>query len=516
MAHVNTFDLKIGGEFVRFSKSQTIGGIQYANWVNPDKQFLQNNGLSYKEKSGSFFLFEFQKGRMENDMDEIRLGDNTISISSHTYFTKDSEEPVIPTGLINIRLKDHVNEKKELDKILNKFHLRYDGPYIAGTHNVWVTKNSKNPMKVAKALQRMKRLIDLAEPELQSRAMLSDTNIPTDFWIKYQWHLENRGEFDSRTKDFKKGADARVLKAWKEFGTLGDPNIIVAVLDNGFDLAHEDLDSPGKVVWPKNFFDDSKNPHFPSHSEQAADHDGDGVKPGHGTACAGLAVGNANNEGVVGVAPNCRLMPLKFTFNLAYKELNRQLEYILEKKPHVLSCSWEPKASKYELNTTTKELLRLMAEAGIVICFAAGNKGKNIKERNKSYYNGFANNKNVIAISAIDHKEDPYEMSNRGKKIAVCAPAGTVTIDISGRPGNPDALNHNFGQTSCATAIVAGVCALVKSMNPNLTGHEVKQIIIDSARKLVGQTQHRNKFGHGCVNAFRALEITRSKYNGVV
>jgi subtilisin family serine protease len=82
---------------------------------------------------------------------------------------------------------------------------------------------------------------------------------------------------------------------------LGNPQVVVAVIDDGFDLTHPDLSENGKIVSPKDFTRNSNNP-----SPDPLN------KDWHGTACAGVAVGSANNSGIVGAAPNCRLMPVRW------------------------------------------------------------------------------------------------------------------------------------------------------------------------------------------------------------
>lgn len=520
MGHKNEFELSIGGKKVQFTKSKSLGAFKYASWIPSTEVSTDIASPVGNSKIGSFFLREFPEPQMEDGVDGLRSNEELISISTHTYIISDDQVPYIPTGLINIRFRDQEKEKQELIKVMGKFNLEYVSSYIEGSHNVQVTKRSLNPMKVADKLQAMKDVIEIAEPELESRATLSSFQLPDDDWIKYQWHLKNKGRIQGAASSFvpKPGVDAGVIDAWEKFNTLGNPAITVAILDNGFDLTHPDLDSQDKVIAPWNFINETAFPNYPTHTENAVDTDGDGVNPGHGTACAGLAVGNANGSGkIVGVAPNCKLMPIRFTFNLGFFELNRQFQHALINGADVISCSWQPASPYHPINDCTKKLFKQMADSGIVICFAAGNSNKNINAADQSYFNGFANDESSISVSAINHRDLRYENSNWGEAIDVCAPAGTATADIVGRAG----LHHSsyikkFGQTSCSAAIVAGVCALVKSLNPKLSGYQVKEIISRSARKIDNQTNHLPWFGHGCVNALRAMNLTMSEFNGVV
>ncbi|MBK6901386.1 MAG: S8 family serine peptidase [Saprospirales bacterium] len=77
----------------------------------------------------------------------------------------------------------------------------------------------------------------------------------------------------------------------------------------------------------------------------------------------------------------------------------------------------------------------------------------------------------------------------------------------------------HFGGTSGATPIVAGICALMLSVNPDLTSREVKQILKDTADKVGSPSEYVNghslRFGYGRVNADRAVaEAIRRKSQG--
>ena len=82
--------------------------------------------------------------------------------------------------------------------------------------------------------------------------------------------------------------------------TRGARDVVVAVIDDGFDIDHPDFQGVGKIVQPRDFVDGDAKP-FPT----AANY--------HGTPCAGVAIAEANGRGVVGVAPGCAFMPVRIT-----------------------------------------------------------------------------------------------------------------------------------------------------------------------------------------------------------
>ncbi|MFM6247624.1 MAG: S8 family serine peptidase, partial [Dolichospermum sp.] len=177
---------------------------------------------------------------------------------------------------------------------------------------------------------------------------------------------------------------------------------------------------------------------------------------------------------------------------------------------------------------------------------------------NTNWLSGFAIHPDVITVSASTSLNKKAAYSNWGDNISVCAPSnnappgmwfqetgfvytqpaivsslfglGILTTDQIGAAGYDSGnFTNNFGGTSSATPIVAGVAALVLSANPDLTAQQVKQILQDTADKIVdnnpdpqlnidGGTYDSNGysqwFGYGKVNAAKAVRL--AKQMGVV
>src|SRR5690606_5099854 len=120
-----------------------------------------------------------------------------------------------------------------------------------------------------------------------------------------QWHLHTTGDVD-----IDPSASVDALGAWNRLGSYGSENIVVAVVDDGFDLTHPDFD-PQKIYKPMDFVEGDENP-------SATWTTGDI----HGTACAGLIVARANGGGAtVGVAPGCRFMPVRMPMGVSDVQL---------------------------------------------------------------------------------------------------------------------------------------------------------------------------------------------------
>jgi subtilisin family serine protease len=332
------------------------------------------------------------------------------------------------------------------------------------------------------------------------------SEIPNDPLFPRQWHLENTGRNGA-----KRGADVKAIEAWTL--TKGSRRITIAVIDDGFDLGHPDLSDRGKIVAPYDFGEDDLDP-------------SPGLRDAHGTACAGVATAVGGNRlGVTGIAPGCRLMPIRIPLDgLDEAAIARAFRWAAARGADVISCSWGPADG-----TGVKEPLPLIVKAaidqavekgrkgrGCVICFAAGNGDEPVE------LDGYASYLKVIAVAATTDQDRRAWYSDYGKAISIAAPSsggrnGIWTTDVQGRRGyNPrDDWTGDFGGTSAACPLVAGVAALVLSVNPGLTAPEVRDVLQSTADKVDprgGRYDARGwsaYYGYGRVNAARAVREAR-------
>jgi subtilisin-like proprotein convertase family protein len=228
----------------------------------------------------------------------------------------------------------------------------------------------------------------------------------------------------------------------------------------------------------------------------------------------------------------------------------------------VVSCSWGFGPANAPMSTALKTTIATLTRSGgrrgkgLIICIAAGNNNCPVQDlaNTRTYrfrtdfglssYSGpidrwIAAHPDVITVSASTSRKTRSAYSSWGKQICVCAPSdnwddlgqtspaglGIVTTDNEGvGPGSDftagSRFTDRFGGTSSATPTVAGVCALVVSANPSLTGPDVRKILQQTADKdlaIVTDTPVNEPgafdnsgfslwFGHGKVNAFRAVQ----------
>lgn len=466
------------------------------------------------------------------------------SVAHHAYRPKGTEGTMYYlTDAISVKFSPGATVE-EIDSILNRYHLRvvkeYEG--VQNTYLLQVTNGSgENPIKIANRLAE-ERLVQYAEPNLVNR--YRPAYIPKDTYFKKQWHLNS-----TAGPQLAQDASVQACEAWDI--TRGDRSITVCVIDDGFDLTHPDFTGQDKTVAPKDYVDGDARP-FPVGGDY------------HGTPCAGVAIAESNGKGVVGAAPGCRFMPVRFPL-AADDDLLATIFADAATHADVISCSWGPSPVYAPLSSLITELFTEITSTGgprgkgCVLCFAAGNSnapindpvngdgvrwfdGERIRWTFGPILAGEATHPGVIAVAACTSLNMHAAYSNWGKEISVCAPSNNFDpIWYHPLPGlgvwTTD--NHRYGQgftdgrrytgefggTSSATPLVAGIAALVLSANPQLTASEVREILESTADKitdeesnvyedgkgLYGDEGHSDWFGYGKVNARKAVEEARSR-----
>lgn len=329
------------------------------------------------------------------------------------------------------------------------------------------------------------------------------SDVVSDERFTCQWGLDNRG-----TPVGVAGADIRAIDAWSLLSktstrgteTRAEP-IVVAVVDEGVDISHEDLKDI--IVQPYDAVDDDDD-------QQPLPTDG------HGTACAGIVGAVANNfTGVAGVAPGIKILPVRIAtgsmfggWNTDNRTIARGIEVAVDRGAHVLSNSWGGGAPANLIN----DAIDYGLGKGRVFVFAAGNDYTSV-----GYPARLSSSRPVISVSATNEWDEFKSPSSRdgenrwgsnfGPEIVVAAPGVHIhTTDISGAAGyEPGNYTSTFNGTSSATPFVAGIAAILLARNPDLTPEQVRDLISRNADDL-GDPGFDEFFGHGRVNAAKALQ----------
>ncbi|WP_292936918.1 S8 family peptidase [Noviherbaspirillum sp.] len=276
-------------------------------------------------------------------------------------------------------------------------------------------------------------------------------------------------------------------------GVTGN-GVTIAVLDTGI-ASHREFAGAGKLAPGYNALDDGSD---------IVD------KDGHGTHVAGILAARRDGYGVVGVAYDARLLPVKVFRDDgtgSTTALDRGLRHAIGKAAIVnmsvgAGGSYDPQAMQ--------EAVR----SGLLMVVAAGNHGM----RNPDWPARFAReswaNSQIIAVGAVDAGNRIASYSNR---------AGDTAPWFLVAPGSAIVSTYLDGQyaymsgTSMATPMVSGAAALVKQMWPSLSADQIATILFVTATDL-GAPGIDSVYGRGLLNIERALqpigEVTTTTLNG--
>jgi thermitase len=319
--------------------------------------------------------------------------------------------------------------------------------------------------------------------------------------------------------------DIGAKDAWKK--TKGSEDMIVAVIDTGVDYTHEDLlpnlwrnpgetgrDSRGKDK-ATNGVDDDKNGYvddtigwdFVKDDNKPFDLAVEpiqlllgGGNPGHGTHCAGnVAARGDNGKGIAGVAPNVKIMSIRFiseegmgTTAAAIKSIR----YSVDNGAKVLSNSWgsEGEDANDPENKALRDAVQYAENKGVLFIAAAGNghQGKgydNDNDPNPAFPASYAYD-NIVSVAALDSNNALGSFSNWGPKSVDIGAPGVVVFSTTVGGNYSDLILDEYGfkvtwdGTSMACPHVAGAAALYWSLNPTKNFREVKQALIRSAKPI--------------------------------
>ncbi len=301
-------------------------------------------------------------------------------------------------------------------------------------------------------------------------------------------------------------------RAWSI--TKGSKDIIVAIIDTGIDVKHEDLadnlwNNPGETGKDaqgrdkanngidddnNGFVDDVHGWNFVSNNAKLDDNHG------HGTHIAGIIGAEAGNgKGIIGISPEVSLMVLKYydpkvptADNL--KNTVASIKYAVKMGAHIINYS----GGGTEFSQEEHDAVAEAEKKGILFVAAAGNERSNSDQHH--YYPADYKLKNIISVTAIDPATQVLSSSNYGvDTVDIAAPGQNI---LSCLPGN--SYGYMTG-TSQATAFVTGAAALVMAHKQNFKAEEVKRYILstgDAQTQLASKTRSSRQ-----LNLFKALAI---------
>ncbi len=260
--------------------------------------------------------------------------------------------------------------------------------------------------------------------------------------------------------------------------TTGSDSVTIAIVDTGVDLLHPDLN--GKLVSGWDFVNGDNDPQD--------DH-------GHGTHLAGIAAAETNNDtGVAGLSWGAKIMPVKVMNSSGEGEsedIASGIIYAANNGADIINLSLRMSAP----SSVLEEAAEYAHNLGRVIVASTGN--------NNSAVSYPARYPEVIAVAATDSNDQRASFSNYGPEVDVAAPG----VNIRSTYWWGGSTYEWVSGTSQASPHVAGLAALIWSVNPDLSNTQVESIIKQTADDL-GATGRDNYYGFGRINARRALEAT--------
>lgn len=281
--------------------------------------------------------------------------------------------------------------------------------------------------------------------------------------------------------------------AWK-YSTGEDT--LVAVLDTGVDYNHPDLKAN---IW--------QDPVSKNYGYDFFETDNDPMDiTGHGTQVAGIISSITNDIGVLGLAYNAQILPLRVGGDdgILSSAVIEAIDKAIELRVDVINASY----GGYDYSRLQEEAYRRAYDQNIVLVGAAGNDNRNL-----STYP--AKLSTFISVAASDEVNEKASFSNYASDITVVAPGSfilsTIGNDTTMAKDSPELLlkmetsEHGyylgFG-TSFAAPFVSALAALLKSYAPEFTVAAIKSLIEKGATPL----KDNAGLGAGLINAAKSLE----------
>lgn len=475
--------------------------------------------VSQSSKTAAYPGSVLAKKNIESLITRLSQGTNSVPTVNNSGNTNVTQKPVLNVGNSITQVKQENNLSKinlEAAKVKETKEILVKYKDAARAENV--KKTVKSNLKLSK--------LDLKKRSLKSRVELLEidqkddinkvleelkkdqdvlyaqpnyklfTNaLPGDEKFSEQWGLLNDGQAILGQVGTA-GVDIDAVEAWDI--TKGSPNVLVGVLDTGIDISHADLkDNIYKNLneIPNNGVDDDNNGYiddyngfdFINNDSTVFDSSSSDT---HGTHVAGIIAADDNSKGVVGVAPNVKIMPLKFiNGNYGYtSDAIEGIEYAKAMGIKILNCSW----GGPDYNPA---LMDAMQNSDILYVCAAGNSGANVSST--PIYPACFELPNIISVSALDNMGMLASFSNYGDKVNIAAPGVNILSTL------PGGTYGNYSGTSMAAPFVSGTAALLKSSKPAKTANEMKANIEQSVT-VMGSLAQKTK-SSGMLNAKRAL-----------
>lgn len=238
-----------------------------------------------------------------------------------------------------------------------------------------------------------------------------------------------------------------ILNAAPAWDLATGNNVLIGVMDTGIDLSHPDLKD--NIVADGWDFVNNDNTVF------------DNGESEHGTNVAGVIAAAINNTGIVGVAPNAKILPLKIIEGeIGYvSDAIEAIEYAKSKGVKIVNCSW----GTTEFNYALKDAI---SNSNMLFVCATGNKGESVE----TFPAAFGLN-NVISVGSIDQNGNIADFTNSRQTLDLYAPGVDI---LTTAPNNS---YKKVSGTSLSAAFVTGIAALLCEAVPTISETELALVV---------------------------------------
>ena len=389
-----------------------------------------------------------------------------------------------------------------------------------------------------------------------------EEKIPNDPYFKDQVSFKNPGgEITINRSSYKpspehlqlkKGIDLNITRAWAI--TTGSKDVVVALLDDGFCYNHPDIrdniwHNPGETGTDKNGFpketnqiDDDHNGYvddvvgwnFAFNSPDPDCHVFDGMDKTriatywHSMSAMGIIGAKGNNGiGVAGINWDVSMMLLQIgAQGKARGEIDTErvdrvakaIHYAADNGARIINWSGFVDDTRAEKVTELRDAFRYAEARNVLIVVSAGNSSLNLEEQNCNLFPACFAGPNLMKVAEIDFQGELFRApsntkwvggSNYGAShVEIAAIGMNYTTDVKDGVG----VYGLAGGTSGSSPVVAGVAALMLSVNPKLTASQLKQLLMRTATKLPGL---KDKIAcEGMVNAYAAVVAAKAFSSG--
>ncbi len=365
--------------------------------------------------------------------------------------------------------------------------------------------NTNKSLKDLVALYQNTGLFDYVEPDFLGEGHGFET-IPDDTEFGQQWSHLNDGSFalSNATVD----ADIDSELAWDI--TVGDPNLVVAILDSGTKLDHPEL---AARIWNNpneanngvdsdlnTFVDDVNGWDFANDDNDPTD------DHGHGTNVTGIALAAGDNGlGYAGMNWNSKIMVCKILDedNVGfYSWWADAIYYAVDNGASVINLSAGGNSASFLLENA----VNYAYSNNVPVVVSTGNGNTSIQYPAR-YHNAFA----IGSTNSDDTRSVPFFWnsntgSNYGPELDFVAPGNYI---YGLRYNSNTNYNSYWGGTSQAAPLVSGLLSLLLSVDPTLSVDEMRTILEETSEDQVGSFEDTEGwdpfYGHGRINAFQAL-----------